>query len=329
MNKLLKKITIVLSLSACLAACDTEIESIDIQKPFEGSPAYYENLRAYKSREHQIGFGWFGGWTATGAVTSKYLASVPDSVDFVAIWGNSWQRENMTPEKTADLRYVQDVKGTKILGTILLGWVGKMLEAQNIVWPEDKHEALRMYARELSKMVIEVGFQGLDIDYEPNVGGKDDVRDCPQGADFEVFVEELGKYLGPESGTGYMLVIDGEIWGATPKIGKYFDFAIAQAYYATSQSGLQGRYDQISSIFKPEQFIITEDFEKGWRTGGSNFNDPDHGTIPSLLGMAYWNPTQGRKGGCGSYHMEYEYNHTDQEYKYLRQAIQIMNPAAK
>lgn len=46
----------------------------------------------------------------------------------------------------------------------------------------------------------------------------------------------------------------------------------------------------------------------------------------SLQGMARFNPEQGRKGGCGTYHMEYEYAHNP-EYKYLRQAIQIMNPA--
>jgi hypothetical protein len=48
--------------------------------------------------------------------------------------------------------------------------------------------------------------------------------------------------------------------------------------------------------------------------------------MPSLLGMAYWNPDEGRKGGTGTFHMEYEFA-TD--YKYLRQAIQIMNPAKK
>ena len=50
--------------------------------------------------------------------------------------------------------------------------------------------------------------------------------------------------------------------------------------------------------------------------------------MPSLLGMARWQPADGsgKKGGVGTYHMEYEYA-LDPEYKYMRQAIQIMNPA--
>ncbi|MFW5596041.1 MAG: glycoside hydrolase family 18, partial [Prevotella sp.] len=61
----------------------------------------------------------------------------------------------------------------------------------------------------------------------------------------------------------------------------------------------------------------------------------DGTTVPSLLGMAYWNPTidgiQYRKGGVGSYHMEYEYSLAGivNTYPYLRKAISIMNPVIK
>ncbi len=326
MNTFVKNLVLAICLVAGITSCDTDIENIEIQTPFVGSDDYYANLRAYKQSDHQVAFGWFGGWNATGSVASKYLSSVPDSVDFIGIWGNNWVIENMTPEKTADMKYVQDVKGTKVLGTILLGWVGKMLPDQE--WPEDKHEALRLYAQKLSEMVIAVGLQGLDIDYEPTVGGRDDVRDCPRGVDFEVFVEELGKYFGPQSGTGRLLVIDGEVEKVSANIGKYFDFAIAQAYYDSyGPANLQSRYNSVKNIFKPEQFIVTADFERDWATGGMDYTHPTLGKMPSLQGMAYWNPEEGRKGGCGTYHMEYEYNHTDVEYKYLRQAIQIMNPS--
>ena len=87
----------------------------------------------------------------------------------------------------------------------------------------------------------------------------------------------------------------------------------------------------MNAALAPEKFIVTENFESYWATGGINYSDPELGTIPSLLGMARWQPTRDgevrRKGGVGTYHMEFEYNHTDVEYKYLREAIQIMNPA--
>ena len=45
--------------------------------------------------------------------------------------------------------------------------------------------------------------------------------------------------------------------------------------------------------------------------GGAAFILPDGTEINSLSGFAYWNPSVGgiqyRKGGVGTYHMEYEY----------------------
>jgi endo-beta-N-acetylglucosaminidase F2 len=54
--------------------------------------------------------------------------------------------------------------------------------------------------------------------------------------------------------------------------------------------------------------------------------------VPSLLGFAYWSPEYNgksyRKGGVGTYHMEYEYGSSAAvTYPFLRRAIQIMNPS--
>lgn len=327
----MNKIVTIIGLLFLLMSCEDSLKTEEIQKPFEKTPEYYANLKAYKSLDRQIAFGWFGGWTASGPSMSTRLMGAPDSMDIITIWGNQWVKDKMTPEKYEDLRLVRDIKGTKVCVTILLGWTGKDLDP-NIKWPEDRREALVAYAKALADDIIGRGFDGFDIDYEPTVGGGQDVKDCPRGEDMEVFVKELGKYFGPKSGSGKLLIIDGEISTMieeTEGLGEYFDYAVAQAYYSYSPSGLQSRYDAVASEFPPNKFIVTEDFESGWKKGGWDFSDPKHGTIPSLLGMAYWSPRQGKKGGAGSYHMEYEYNHPDIDYKYLRQAIQIMNPAVK
>ena len=49
--------------------------------------------------------------------------------------------------------------------------------------------------------------------------------------------------------------------------------------------------------------------------------------VNSLLGMARFNPTQGFGAGFGAYHMEYEYANSSMPYKYMREAIQDVNPA--
>lgn len=328
-----KYISIILlpALALLYASCSdwNDIEPQNIQKPIENIDEYYQNLRTYKKSDHQICFGWYGGWTGIGASRASRLSSVPDSVDFIGLWGNMWHREKMTPEKAEDLKFVREVKGTQILVTTLLGWTGKELpDIPEENWAKGQ-EGLIAYAKALAEEIIDLGFDGLDIDYEPTIGGPADVRDCPRGEDMVAFVKELGKYFGPQSGTDRILVIDGQNDLLPAEVGHYFNYAIAQAYGRSSFDRLQSDYSKIKTIFKPEQFIVTENFESYWSTGGVPFSHPKLGSIPSLLGMAYWQPKEGRKGGVGSYHMEYEYSNPETDYKYLRQAIQIMNPAAR
>lgn len=49
------------------------------------SDEYYAALRAYKQTDHQVAFGWFGGWSGEGAYMKSSLAGIPDSVDIVEI----------------------------------------------------------------------------------------------------------------------------------------------------------------------------------------------------------------------------------------------------
>jgi hypothetical protein len=329
MNNIIKTVSAALLITAASCSDWTDMKRTVVDAPEQLSTkdeSYYENLRAYKRSNHELYFGWFGGWNPASPSKRGSLASIPDSVDIISIWGMV-NTATITPEQREELALVQNKYGSKVTVTILLGWVGKGLPERT--WPENREEALREYARALAEDLISCGFNGLDIDFEPTIGGVDDVNSCPVGAEFTLFVEELGKYLGPLSGSGRLLIVDGQLDLVPAEAGKYFDYAVSQAYYETSPDAYQWRYDAVNRVFSPQQFIVTEDFERHWSTGGTtNFRHPLYGTIPSLLGMAYWEPRQGRKGGCGSYHMEYEYGH-DPDYKYLRQAIQIMNPTVR
>ncbi len=317
MKHLSKYIGILFSLLVALSACEDTIENIQIQKPFPKTDEYYANLRAYKRSQHQVTFGWYGGWTAMGASKSKYLASVPDSVDMVAIWGR-WS--NLTEAQKEDMRYVQEVKGTKILFTTF---------AHEIPAPfKNTPEDVKRYAKSLVDSLYKYNYDGLDLDYEPNYGGRGPLT---KKDTMEIFVRALSEYLGPNSKSGKILAIDGEPYYLNQGLAELFDWGIVQSYYSTGETDLQSRFNKAYAIgWKPEQYIFTEDFEAGWRTGGKNeFTDSQGNKMPALIGMARFQPSQGQKGGCGTYHMEYEYNHTDMDYKYLRQAIQIQNPAVK
>ena len=78
------------------------------------SDEYYAALRAYKQTDHQVAFGWFGGWSGEGAFMKSSLAGIPDSVDIVSIWDNG---TNLSEAQRKDMAFCQNMKGTKIMAT--------------------------------------------------------------------------------------------------------------------------------------------------------------------------------------------------------------------
>ena len=311
---------------------------------------YYENLRAYKRSEHSVAFGWFGGWTGVGASMVGSLMGLPDSVDFVSIWGN-WK--NLDEARMLDKKKVKEQKGTRALMCFIVANVGDQLTPEEHKenykeywgWKDGDQEAIdgaiRKYANAICDSIDKYGYDGFDIDYEPNYGSPGNLASYPEN--MLTFVKALGERIGPKSGTGRLLVIDGEPQSIHPETGPYFDYFIVQAYSnlagnsdANLDRRLAGTIANFKGILPPEKvanmYIVTENFESYAPTGGGDYVDRYGNKMRALAGMARWTPTidgkQVRKGGVGTYHMEYDYP-GDIEYKYLREAIRIMNPAVK
>lgn len=310
--------------ASIFVACDkqTTPEAIEIQVPPEKSESYYEALRQYKQSKHQLAFGWFGNWTASGTAMSTRLDNVPDSVDIISIWGNVY---NLTPEMQADMAFVQQKKGTKVIFTIFAHSV-----PDQFVTPDGTQYGkidYAAYAKSLNDTIVKYNYDGIDFDYEPNYGGTGPLTEKDN---LEAFIHEMGKYVGPKSGTGKILSIDGEPYYMNPGLSEYFDYGIVQAYNSYGDTDLQDRFNKAAAVgWRSEQYIFTENFESLWQSGGNpNYRDKNGNIMPSLEGMARFNPTQGSKAGVGTYHMEYEYLALP-AYKYLRNAIQIMNPTVK
>lgn len=332
------------------------------------SEEYYAALRAYKQTDHQVAFGWFGGWTGEGAFMKNSLAGIPDSVDIVSIWGN-WG--NITEAQKKDLEFCQKTKGTRFTLCFIITSVGTQITPQEVYntweekgysseqeavndfwgWPEDESDeaaveaSIRKYASAIADTIAKYGYDGFDIDYEPNYGNRGNIVNDDDR--MFIFVDELGKYFGPKSGTGKLLLIDGEPQSITsrPEIGHYFDYFVIQAYNSSGDSNLDRRLisggvagpgliqtygEELGEERVTNMTIMTENFEAVdvAMNGGYNYTDRYGNSMKSLEGMARWQPSNGfRKGGVGTYHMEAEYG-TTPEYKNLRNAIQIMNPSS-
>lgn len=363
MNKLIKLGCIALA-GSLLFSCETDPEKLEIVKPYPKSDQYYANLRDYKNSDHEIVFGWFGFWSGTGASASNYMKSLPDSVDMVGLWGG-WY--DVTDAQRADMRDSQQKRGLKVIATTLLdgfdmgvapdgatapteeemlaywGWEGSYRTRGDENLTEGNIAAIKKFAHALCQRVIDNGYDGLDIDNEPNVGG----GKKPYGISgfpgrYKVFMDVVVTYFGRTSGTGRLLAIDGELTAnMDPKYGECFHYFIAQAYSSYGDSDLDGRlstvinhYSDIPAKDLASRFIVTENFENiTYRTnGGANYTTRDGESMKSLAGMAQWQPIidgeKVKKGGCGTYHMEYEYRNP-KPYKFLMEAIQIQNPARK
>ena len=342
MRKYIKIFGLLGVLFTVFQACENEPEALFLQRPFEMSDEYYENLRAYKQSKHPISCGWFKQWSAKGPNRVNYLDGLPDSLDLVfAGWGG-WQ--NMDESRLKDMRHVQTKKGTRVLISFVINNIGAEITpiehntdqtSREKFWGWDNNDpstyeaAIRKYANAICDSVYANDFDGFDLDYEPHYGGHGNLASYNDR--MAILVEELGKRLGPASGTGKMLVIDGET--LDPSIAdqttKHFDYFIHQSYQATTPSYLDtsGWGYAKKSKFRPDQYVPAVNYEK-WETGGGDFTDSEHGKIPAILGFAYWNPADGTKGGVGALNIENDAKH-EVNYKYVRQAIQIMNPAGK
>lgn len=297
-----------------------------VQHPEEQSPilrddAYYAALREYKKTEHKLAFGWYGSWTATGASYQSRLVSAPDSMDIISIWS---QWHSLTPEQMADKEYVQKVKGTKVTFTTFLDNIPEEFRAGEVPTEEEIATFAAAWGRD---SIAKYNYDGMDIDYEPGYGASGPLVGNPCPELFNVLIRELGKYLGPKSGTGKLLIIDGVPYAVRGEMAEYFDYGIVQAYASGGYTDLQNRFNSAyNNGWKPEQYIFAENFESYWQDGGVTHTTREGETVNSLLGMARFNPTQGFCAGFGAYHMEYEYAHHDMPYKFMRKAIQDINP---
>lgn len=340
----------------------TEVEAEDyFEMPSE---EYYAALRKYKKSPHQIAFGWFGNWSGEGASLVNSLAGIPDSVDVVSIWGN-WS--NLTTMQKKDMEFCQQKKGTRFTLCFIIQNIGDQITPRSVYdtykeegfsseseavkyfwgWKEGNEEAIagaiRQYAKAIVDTIHKYNYDGFDIDYEPHFGHSGSL--AGNNGRMMTFVDELGKYLGPKSGSGKLLIVDGEPQSMPSESGTYFDYFIIQSYYSPGDIDLDNRLlyrgpagtpSLVSNFIKvmdeeeiTRKLVVTENFEAVdvAMNGGYNFVDRDGNKMKSLEGMARWKPENGfEKGGVGTYHMEAEYP-ANPEYKNLRRVIQIMNPS--
>lgn len=329
MKKIYKLNLLIASFFVLLATSCEEWTEVETKDFFENTKTeeYYANLRAYKKSDHSISFGWYSKWFCNGPIGVNYLMGLPDSLDIVSMWGGS------TPSSEAHIRdrdEVRRLKGTRMVDVILLKGIDE--EKWNWSYEDNGESAVRAYARSLVDSLEKNRLDGLDIDYEPHYGSKGNIVQYKDRVFY--FVDELSKYLGPKSGTGRLLIVDGEPQAMPKETGPMFDYFVVQAYKCHNDANLDSRLSRtiqnFDGILTPEEvtikYVVTETFESG---GIKDYTDRDGNKYEwSLQGMYNWKPKTGvRIGGFGTYKMENAFMCTTIPWQLYREGIQTLNPS--
>lgn len=291
--------------------------------------SYYENLQDYFKSPHKIMFGWFGNWSGKSSTSMQYaLCGLPDSVDFVSLWGI---KGNLTEAQKTDLRDFQ-AKGSKAVFCWRIGNIGTGLtpagENTEEFWginPDDETSyiaAAQKYALAIVDSCNKYNVDGFDYDVED--WGSLLSKEHPErvNAFMRTLREEFDK-------TGKLLIID--IPGQTTALGYYnifetdviqsLDYIIWQTY-DQSISGLDAFFTGNSGVSSYHQPIFEEVMKKSIIT--ATFEEAVHKQTFTV--HQNYHPSCGiQHAGMGAYHIEYDYP-GNPDYPMVRAAISAQNP---
>ncbi|MDR0667732.1 MAG: glycoside hydrolase family 18 [Prevotellaceae bacterium] len=319
---------------------------------------YYAALREWKNTPGlPQTFVWFDNWSGISPTGENSLRGLPDSVTIASNWGGH-PKFDLSPERKADMEYVQKVKGTKVVVTLFSAAVGDdmpddpIYNIGNSSDPAVIGPAIKKYAEAIYDHVVASGYDGYDWDYEPAGGGGTGNYLWTNRAQRTLFVEELSYWFGKGSQRtnrgdrkpaipGLLFLIDGEV-GIRGRMDKewlsyYVDYFVLQAYGSTTVSNLNSRVAGVivdmsdwianGTITKEEivsRTILTENFESYAGTGGGIL----------VQSQFVYAPTSGADvgvdrqiGGFGVYRVGFDYAqgkgdyNGSPEYYFLRQGI--------
>ena len=298
---------------------------------------YLADLREYKETKHPVMFGWFNAWSAETPGEYSNLTLIPDSMDIVSIWGNCF---NINEKRLKQMREVQS-KGTKVIVGWIVENVGNGLS--NIPeggWSDDPTTGIKQYAQAILDSIAKYGYDGFDIDYEPSYASPfkpgnhcgdwtndwTDYRPIISCSSYDnkeyenLFFQTLRNGLDKleaKDGKKKILNINGSIHYLSPEMAPLFSYFVAQSYNG-SYSGWTSRITNRLGNDVKAQSIYTETVESGQATRIS-FENYANFVVNNLNREA---------GGIGAYHINAD-SFDKNEYRYVRNAISIMNPPIK
>lgn len=347
----MKKIILLLAAAAFAFAACTDEEALVIQKvPQPGDELYdsqyYENLRAWREKDHVLTYVYYAAWAPLEGYTtlakeytsmSDRLIGLPDSLDIVNLWmgvpsNDPKDTVDYAPAAYSDLQYCRKTKGMKFVAHADASNYNHQFTVDGKDWDlssDRSDEAFAAYAQWWCERVIERELDGVDFDFEGW-----------SSADMTKVITKCGEYFGPQGADKTKLLII-DYFGSSPSsdVEPYIDLLVRQAY--SQQIG--NRYSGLGrpSWLPAEKYVICEQWNQGSnRTNGGyvpyygydgeklmTYNSAgDEVEMASLEAYARY-CTDGNGKGFGAYYIDTDYFFASGPYYNLRRCIQIANPA--
>lgn len=307
--------------SLIIVSCDTDEETIQVQKLKTYDEQYYTNLRAFHASDHEISYAYYAAWAPIEGVSGykdpaswgERIMGLPDSLDIANLWmgvptndsiSNKSLGTTYAPVAYADMKYCQEKKGMKfVMHADASNYNHKFtVDSVNYDMSVTRNDSIiAAYAKWIANTVNEPGLDGVDLDYEGW-----------SSSDLITLVKDLSHYFGPKSPNPKSLLIVDFFGGSAPsECDQYCNYFVDQAY------SNQGGSAHVISGLTTEKLVFCETFGVYYLTGGQ------------ILNYAAWEPDGNHhKGGCGAYYLGRNYySASGIPYNEFRKAIQIINPA--
>lgn len=337
MKNRMKNIFIVASYFAaatCFSACDdwTEVENVTINTPGieelnpEQYAKYLQNLVEYKNSDHKVVYAWFDNSEKTPFSRGQHISDAPDSLDVISM---------MYPAELAEfeLTDMQKVraKGTKVVYTISFDKIRKE-HADKVKEGTESGTFDAYLSAELTKQVgYADAFDGIIAEYK---GTNPVYMSAEQKAEAKKLQDAFFGAISAwkSSNADKMLTFQG-----------YPENLIEQSVLsdcrhiilATDDVADDAQLSVVARLAMAASNVPTDRFVIAVSTVSMDIADKKtgyYGADRALKEAAYWATEMSgdyTRAGLAIYNVQNDYYNAGNAYQYVKEAINIMNPAPK
>lgn len=333
-RKSIKGVALALFSMFALSACSdwTETESLGLNQPSisdqnpELYAKYLQNLRDYKNSDHKVVYAWFDNSAKAPASRGQHISDAPDSLDVISMMVPG----ELVEFELADMKTVRE-KGTKVVYTISFDKIKKEYTEK----VKEGTETGTFDAYLSGEMTKQIGFadpfDGMIVEYR---GTSPVYMTAEQKAEAKKYQDTFFSAISSwKSGNdGKLFTFQGypeNLIGQTILADCDHIILATESVADDAQLSVAARLAMVASGIPADRFIVAVSTVS---LDSSDKQTGYYGSDRALSEAAYWTMESSAdytRAGVAIYNVQNDYYNASNVYQYVREAINIMNPAPK